>query len=434
MLDIQLIRRDPEFVASALLKRGVQFDLKKFNKLEETRRKVQVKTEKLQNEKNQIAKKIGLAKENKEPLETLLTQASQIPQDLENLNKELFEVQEEIKILLSSLPNLPDQDVPEGSSEEFNTEIKRFGNKPVFNFAPRDHSELGLSLGLDFESAANLSGSRFVFLKGPVARLHRALIQFMLDFQTNKNNYLECYTPYIVNKQTLFGTGQLPKFEEDLFSVKKGGQNREELLYLIPTAEVSLTNLVANKILSESDLPMLFTAHTPCFRSEAGSYGKDTKGLIRQHQFDKVEMVQIVQPDESARSLELMVSHAEDILKSLGLSYRVVLLSTGDMGFSASKTFDLEVWLPGQNAYREISSCSNCLDFQSRRMHAKFKKTQPNGKTKNIFVHTLNGSGLAVGRALVAVLENFQTESGSVLIPEVLQSYMNGETEIKPSV
>ena len=435
MIDIQLIRRDPDFVVKSLLKRGVEFDLKKFTNLELERKEIQVKSEALQNQKNQIAKKIGQCKSSGESIDLFLKEASQIPKDLDELNKKLSEVQNKISDWLGSLPNLPHVDVPEGKNEEFNLEIKKWGQIPQFEFKPKDHSELGVDLGLDFESASNLSGSRFVFLKGPVARLHRALVQFMLDYQTNKNNYLECYTPYIVNKKTLYGTGQLPKFEEDLFSVKKGGNlNKEESLYLIPTAEVSLTNLAANKIFSESDLPVRYTAHTPCFRSEAGSYGQDTKGLIRQHQFDKVEMVQIVKPEDSNAALDVMVTNAEDILKALGLSYRVVLLCTGDMGFSACKTFDLEVWLPAQNSYREISSCSNCSDFQARRMQAKVKNIMPNGKTKNQFVHTLNGSGLAVGRTLVAILENFQTENGTVLIPKVLHSYMNGENEIKPLI
>ena len=433
MIDIQLIRRDPDFVVKSLLKRGVEFDIKEFTNLEMARKDIQIKSETLQNQKNQIAKKIGQLKSSGESIDSLLTEAAQIPKYLDELNKKLFEIQNKISDWLSSLPNLPHHDVPEGKNEECNLEVKRWGQIPEFTFKPKEHSELGVDLGLDFESASDLSGSRFVFLKGPLARLHRALVQFMLDYQTSKNNYLECYTPYIVNKKTLYGTGQLPKFEEDLFSVKKGGDlDKEESLYLIPTAEVSLTNLAANKIFSASELPVRYTAHTPCFRSEAGSYGQDTKGLIRQHQFDKVEMVQIVNPEDSNDVLDDMVTNAEDILKSLGLAYRVVLLCSGDMGFSASKTFDLEVWLPAQNTYREISSCSNCSDFQARRMQARVKKTLPNGKTKNQFVHTLNGSGLAVGRTLVAILENFQTENGSVLIPDALHSYMNGETEIKP--
>ena len=435
MIDIQLIRRDPDFVVKSLLKRGVEFDLEEFTNLEIVRKDIQTKSEALQNQKNQLAKKIGQLKASGQPMDLLLEEASQIPKDLDQLNKKLSEVQNKISNLLGSLPNLPHNDVPEGKNEEFNVEIKKWGQIPQFSFMPKEHSELGVNLGLDFESASNLSGSRFVFLKGSVARLHRALVQFMLDYQTIQNNYLECYTPYIVNKKTLYGTGQLPKFEEDLFSVKKGGNlGKEESLYLIPTAEVSLTNLAANKIFSESELPIRYTAHTPCFRSEAGSYGQDTKGLIRQHQFDKVEMVQIVRPEDSNAVLDVMVTNAEDILKALGLSYRVVLLCCGDMGFSACKTFDLEVWLPAQNSYREISSCSNCSDFQARRMQARLKNIMPNGKIKNQFVHTLNGSGLAVGRTLVAILENYQTKDGTVLIPDSLHSYMNGETEIKPSI
>ncbi|OUW01012.1 MAG: serine--tRNA ligase [Betaproteobacteria bacterium TMED156] len=435
MIDIQLIRRNPEFVIESLKKRGVNFDIKQFKYLEELRKTLQIKSESLQNKKNLIAKQIGQAKAKGEPAESLLTEASMIPKKFEKINKELSQIQQKIKEWLVTLPNLPDEEVPIGKSEEFNKVVRKYGKIPEFKFTPKDHTEVGAGLGLDFDSASSLSGSRFAFLKGPLARLHRALVQFMLDFQTKKNHYLECYTPYIVNEKTLYGTGQLPKFEDDLFSVKKGGFDAGgETLYLIPTSEVSLTNLAADKIFSESDLPIRYTAHTPCFRSEAGSYGQDTKGLIRQHQFDKVEMVQIVLPNDSNQVLEQMVSNAEDILRSLNLSYRVMLLCSGDMGFSACKTFDIEVWLPAQNTYREISSCSNCSDFQARRMQARVKKIDANGKTRNEFVHTLNGSGLAVGRTLVAILENFQTENGTVLIPEALQKYMNNETEINPLV
>jgi seryl-tRNA synthetase len=328
-----------------------------------------------------------------------------------------------VQTLLLDVPNLPHVSVPVGRSSDDNLEVRRWGTPPVFGFPARDHVDLGGPLGLDFDTAAKLSGSRFALMKGPVARLHRALAQFMLDLQTSEHGYTECYTPYIVNRETLVGTGQLPKFEQDLFAAKKGGQEGEgEVLYLIPTSEVSLTNIVRGDILKEADLPLKLTAHTPCFRSEAGSYGKDTRGMIRQHQFDKVEMVQITTPERSYDTLEEMVGHAENVLKKLGLPYRVVLLCTGDMGFGAAKTYDLEVWLPAQNTYREISSCSNCEAFQARRMQTRYKS----GQGRIELVHTLNGSGLAVGRTLVAVLENYQRADGSVEIPEVLRSYLGG--------
>jgi seryl-tRNA synthetase len=331
-----------------------------------------------------------------------------------------------MEVWLSSIPNLPHDSVPVGSDEHGNVEVRRWGQPAAFDFSPKDHVDLGAPFGLDFEMGVKLTGSRFTVMKGPIARLHRALAQYMLDVQTGAHGYTECYTPYIVNADSLYGTGQLPKFEADLFAAKKGGQEGEgESLYLIPTSEVSLTNLVRGEILEEAQLPMRLTAHTPCFRSEAGSYGRDTRGMIRQHQFDKVEMVQVVKPEASYEALEQMVGHAEAILQGLGLPYRVMLLCTGDMGFGAAKTFDLEVWLPAQHTYREISSVSNCEAFQARRMQARVKRVE-GGKSKNEFVHTLNGSGLAVGRTLVAVLENYQQADGTVVVPEVLRPYMGG--------
>ena len=343
----------------------------------------------------------------------------------------LANIQERLQALLLGVPNLPHTSVPTGASSDDNLEVRRWGTPRTFDFAPRDHVDVGAPLGLDLETGAKLAGARFSLMRGPVARLHRALAQFMLDVQTQEHGYTECYTPYIVNAATLTGTGQLPKFEHDLFAVKKGGQEGEdagEALYLIPTSEVSLTNIVRDAILKEAELPLRFTAHTPCFRSEAGSYGKDTRGMIRQHQFDKVEMVQIAHPERSYDALEQMVGHAEAILQKLQLPYRVVLLCTGDMGFAAAKTYDLEVWLPAQNAYREISSCSNCEAFQARRMQARFR----NAQNKTELVHTLNGSGLAVGRTLVAVLENYQNADGSVTVPEALRPYLGGMATITP--
>jgi seryl-tRNA synthetase len=341
----------------------------------------------------------------------------------------LADIQARLSTLLLTAPNVPHASVPAGKSADDNVEVRRWGQPRSFDFAVRDHVDVGAPLGLDFDTATKLSGSRFALMKGPVARLHRALAQFMLDVQTRRHGYTECYTPYIVNADTLTGTGQLPKFEQDLFAAKKGGQEGEgEVLYLIPTSEVSLTNIVRGEILKEADLPLKLTAHTPCFRSEAGSYGKDTRGMIRQHQFDKVEMVQIAHPEKSYDALEQMVGHAEAILQALELPYRVVLLCAGDMGFGAAKTYDLEVWLPAQNTYREISSCSNCEAFQARRMQARFRNAQ--GRTE--LVHTLNGSGLAVGRTLVAVLENYQQADGSVLVPEALRPFIDGVERLTP--
>ena len=353
-----------------------------------------------------------------------------IPEQLKSLEAQLATVQSRLQGFLLDIPNVPHESVPDGRTPDDNVEVRRWGTPRDFGFAVRDHVDVGAPLGLDFETAAKMSGARFVVMRGPVARLHRALAQFMLDVQTGEHGYTECYTPYIVNRDALIGTGQLPKFRDDMFWVAKGGEGErgeKDELYLISTSEISLTNTVRGELLAESALPVKLTAHTPCFRSEAGSYGKDTRGMIRQHQFDKVEMVRIVHPAVSYDALEEMVVNAEAILQKLELPYRIVLLCTGDMGFGAAKTYDLEVWLPAQNAYREISSCSNCEAFQARRMQTRFRNAQ--GKTE--FVHTLNGSGLAVGRTLVAVLENYQQADGSVVVPEVLRRYMGGTTELR---
>jgi seryl-tRNA synthetase len=429
MIDIALLRKDIESVAARLRTRPYEFPVERFNALEAERKAVQVKTEELQARRNALSKQIGQLKSRGEDASALMAEAAAIPDQVKALETALADVQTRMQALLLDVPNLPHASVPVGKSSDDNVEVRRWGEPRAFDFVPKDHVDVGGALGLDFETAAKLSGARFVLMRGQVARLHRALAQFMLDVQTREHGYTECYTPYIVNAETLIGTGQLPKFEQDLFAAKKGGHEGEgEVLYLIPTSEVSLTNIVRGEMLRESDLPIRLTAHTPCFRSEAGSYGKDTRGMIRQHQFDKVEMVQITHPDRSYEAHEEMVRHAEVILQKLGLPYRVMLLCTGDMGPSATKTYDLEVWLPGQNTYREISSVSNCEAFQARRMQARFKNAQ--GKTE--LVHTLNGSGLAVGRTLVAVLENYQRSDGSVDVPEVLRPYMGGVDRLKP--
>ncbi len=423
MLDINQLRKDIDGVAARLMTRPYRLDVAAFNALEAERKQVQVATEDLQARRNALSKQVGALKSKGEDASAVLAEVGQIPDQVKALEAQLADIQARVQSLLLDAPNLPHASVPVGKSAEDNVEVRRWGDPKAFDFPVRDHVDLGAPLGLDFDTAAKLSGARFVVMKGPVARLHRALAQFMLDLQTTQHGYTECYTPYIVNRETLIGTGQLPKFEQDLFAAKKGGQEGEgEVLYLIPTSEVSLTNTVRGEILQEAELPLKLTAHTPCFRSEAGSYGKDTRGMIRQHQFDKVEMVQIAHPDKSYDALEEMVGHAEHVLRLLGLPYRVVLLCTGDMGFGAAKTYDLEVWLPAQNTYREISSCSNCEAFQARRMQTRFKNAQ--GRTE--LVHTLNGSGLAVGRTLVAVLENYQQADGSVVVPEVLRPYMGG--------
>ncbi len=428
MLDINLLRKDVNGVAERLRARGYEFDVEGFNVLEAERKAVQVQTEELQARRNALSKQIGALKSRGEDASAVMAEVGAIPQQVKDLEVQLGEIQARVNEFMLNVPNVPHASVPGGSSAEDNVEVRRWGTPHAFDFTPRDHVDVGAALGLDFEVAAKLSGSRFALLKGPVARLHRALAQFMLDTQTTEHGYTECYTPYIVNRDTLLGTGQLPKFRDDMFWVTKGGGEDREELYLISTSEISLTNTVRGDLLRESDLPMKLTAHTPCFRSEAGSYGKDTRGMIRQHQFDKVEMVQIAHPERSYEVLEEMVGHAEAILQKLGLPYRVVALCTGDMGFGAAKTYDLEVWLPGQNAYREISSVSNCEAFQARRMQTRFKNAQ--GKTE--LVHTLNGSGLAVGRTLVAVLENYQKADGSVVVPEVLRPYLGGLEALKP--
>jgi seryl-tRNA synthetase len=412
-----------------LRQRGFELDVATLQALEVDRKSVQTRTEELQARRNALSKQVGQAKARGEDASALMAESAQIPDQLKQLEQHLAEVQARQQQILMETPNLPHESVPAGRSPDDNVEVRRWGEPAHFDFTVKDHVDLGAQLGMDFEVAAKLSGARFVVLKGSLARLHRALAQFMLDVQTGEHGYTECYTPYVVNAATLTGTGQLPKFEPDLFAVRKGGQQGEsEALYLIPTSEVSMTNFVRDQILRESDLPLKLTAHTPCFRSEAGSYGKDTRGMIRQHQFDKVEMVQIANPAHSYEALEQMVGHAENILRKLELPHRVVALCMGDMGFAAAKTYDLEVWLPAQQTYREISSCSNCEAFQARRMQARFRNAQ--GRTE--LVHTLNGSGLAVGRALVALLENNQRADGSIAIPAVLRPYMAGLTELRP--
>ncbi|MBS1133752.1 MAG: seryl-tRNA synthetase [Burkholderiaceae bacterium] len=428
MLDTNLLRKDINGVADRLRARGYEFDVDGFNALEAERKSVQIRTEELQSRRNALSKQIGVLKSRGEDASAVMAEVGAIPQQVKELEVRLGDIQARLHEFMLNVPNVPHESVPPGASAEDNREVRRWGQPRAFDFAPRDHVDVGAPLGLDFEVAAKISGSRFVVLKGPVARLHRALAQFMLDTQTAEHGYTECYTPYIVNRDTLLGTGQLPKFRDDMFWVTKGGGEDKEELYLISTSEISLTNTVRGELLREADLPIKLTAHTPCFRSEAGSYGKDTRGMIRQHQFDKVEMVQIAHPERSYEVLEEMVGHAEAILQKLGLPYRVVALCTGDMGFGSAKTYDLEVWLPGQEAYREISSVSNCEAFQARRMQTRFKNAQ--GKTE--LVHTLNGSGLAVGRTLVAVLENYQQADGSVVVPEVLEAYMGGAEVLRP--
>ena len=442
MLDINLLRKDLSSAIARLetRKRPQAFlNVEAFQALEAERKTCQMRTEELQNQRNNLSKQIGQLKAKGEDASAVMAQVSASKTELESMATRLDQIQTELQALLLAVPNLPHESVPEGAGEAGNVEVRKWtpaqglgGVPAAFAFAAKDHVDVGEPLGLDFEAGTKLTGSRFTVMKGPLARMHRALSQFMLDLQTQQHGYTECYVPYIVNADSLRGTGQLPKFEEDLFAAKKGGQEGEAenaALYLIPTSEVPLTNLVRDEIVAEADLPMRLTAHTPCFRSEAGSYGRDTRGMIRQHQFDKVEMVQIVHPDKSYEALEEMTGHAEAVLQALGLPYRVMLLCTGDMGFGSSKTYDLEVWLPAQNTYREISSVSNCEAFQSRRMQARFK----NAQGKNEFVHTLNGSGLAVGRTLVAVLENYQREDGSVAVPAALQPYMGGLTVLTPA-
>jgi len=424
MLDPKIIRANPEDVAAQLLKKKYVFPVAAFQALEEQRREVQVKTENLQNERNTRSKSIGKAKASGQDIAPLLAQVNDLGEQLESAKSTLADINEKLDDILLGVPNLPNADVPEGVDEEDNVEVRRWGNIPEFDFDPQDHIELGsVDAGMDFESAAKLTGSRFVVLKGRVARLHRALIQFMLDTHIVDHGYEEIYVPYMVNRESLMGTSQLPKFEEDLFKVPFGDRD----YYLIPTAEVPVTNMVRDEIIDEAALPLKFTAHTPCFRSEAGASGRDTRGLIRQHQFEKVEMIQMVKPQDSWQALEDMTGHAENILQKLELPYRVINLCGGDLGFAAAKTYDIEVWVPAQNKYREISSCSNTLDFQARRMKARFRNAET---AKPELLHTLNGSGLAVGRTLVAVLENHQNADGSINIPKALQPFMGGVSSI----
>jgi seryl-tRNA synthetase len=424
MLDPKLLRAELEETAAKLARRGFTLNTEQFNELEERRKVIQVRTQELQSERNSRSKEIGQAKARGEDIQPLLDQVANLGEQLKQSESELRELQVEIDQLLLGIPNLPDDSVPAGDDEDANIEIRRWGEPRSFSFEARDHVDLGDHDGLlDFEAASKITGSRFVVMRGAMARLHRALIQFMLDTHTGEHGYQEIYVPYMVNSDSLQGTGQLPKFEEDLFKLTS-----EQGYYLIPTAEVPVTNLARDEIIEENHFPQRYVCHTPCFRSEAGAYGKDTRGLIRQHQFEKVELVQMVRPEDSWQALEELTGHAETILKKLDLPYRVVTLCTGDLGFSSSKTYDLEVWLPGQSKYREISSCSNFLDFQARRMKARWRNPET-GKPE--LLHTLNGSGLAVGRTLVAVIENYQDEQGRIHIPEALQAYMGGQTVIE---
>ena len=438
MIDPQILRKDLAGAASALARRGYVLDVAAFSQLEAERKTVQTETEQLQSQRNALSKQIGMAKGKGENADALMAEVAKIAAGLDSGAKRLEEIQAALHDWLLTIPNIPHATVPQGSNADANVEVRRWGDPASFAFEVKDHVDVGAGLGLDFETATKITGSRFALMRGDIARLHRALAQYMLDTHTQNHGYEECYTPYIVNADSMRGTGQLPKFADDLFAVTKGGAPAEgepaqETLYLIPTSEVSLTNIVRDVILEPAQLPMKLTAHTPCFRSEAGSYGRDTRGMIRQHQFDKVEMVQIVDPDQSYVALEEMLGHAENILKGLELPYRVMALCTGDMGFGAAKTYDLEVWLPSQNTYREISSVSNCEAFQARRMQARVRRVGEGGKARPEPVHTLNGSGVAVGRALVAVLENNQQADGSVRVPRVLQPYMGGKSLLSPA-
>ena len=418
MLDPRLIRNELEATAEQLARRGLQLDTEQIATLEARRKDLQVAAEQLQSERNSRSKSIGKAKAAGEDIQPLLDEVADLGDRLKQAQEDLNSVQSELQQIILGIPNIPASDVPEGNDEEDNREERSWGTPPEFSFEPKDHVDLGVALGMNFEAAAKLTGSRFVTLQGKMARLQRALTQFMLNTHSKEHGYTEIYVPYMVNADSLQGTGQLPKFEDDLFKLQG-----EMEYYLIPTAEVPVTNMVRDEIIEDGDMPMRWVAHTPCFRSEAGSYGKDTRGMIRQHQFEKVEMVQIVRPEESQQALEELTAHAETILQKLELPYRVVTLCTGDLGFSSTKTYDLEVWLPGQNAYREISSCSNFGDFQARRMQARWRNPET-GKPE--LVHTINGSGLAVGRTLVAVVENYQQEDGSIRVPDALRHYMGG--------
>ncbi len=431
MLDISLLRKDlPQVIARLERRKSPQpfLDVDRFVALESERKTSQTRTEDLQATRNTLSKQIGAAKARGADAAALLAQVGGIGEDLTRSAERLDAIQAELSQMLMGVPNLPQDDVPLGADDGDNLEVRRWGTPREFDFPVRDHVDVGTPLGLDFDTGALMSGSRFTLLRGPMARLHRALAQFMLDLQTVEHGYTECYTPYIVNREILEGTGQLPKFRDDMFRVSRGGDASEAEQYLISTSEITLTNTVRDRVLAASELPIRLTAHSPCFRSEAGSAGRDTRGLIRQHQFDKVEMVQITTPDASDAALEAMVGHAEAVLQRLGLPYRVVLLCGGDLGFGAAKTYDLEVWIPAQAAYREISSCSNMEAFQARRMRARYKTAQG----KNELVHTLNGSGLAVGRTLVAVIENGQQPDGSVVVPEVLRPYLGGVERLRP--
>jgi seryl-tRNA synthetase len=440
MLDVQLLRSDLAGVAKRLSDRGVKLDRAGFESLESKRKAVQTETQELQARRNQLSKQIGQLKSKGEDATTLVAEVNAQADRLKTLERGLESIQEDLAQYLLDIPNVPHESVPVGKSADDNVEMRKVGTPRRFGFPIKDHVDVGVPLGLDFDSATKISGARFVLMKGDVARLHRAIAQFMLDIHVREHGYTEIYAPYIVNDVTMTGTGQLPKFESDLFRVDFGNAGsvaepggappaQQRKWYLIPTAEVPVTNIVRGEILPLEELPLKFVCHTPCFRSEAGSYGKDTRGMIRQHQFDKVELVQVAHPEKSYDALEELTGHAENVLKRLGLPYRVVTLCTGDMGFAAAKTYDIEVWLPAQKAYREISSCSNFEAFQARRMQARFR----NEKGRNELVHTLNGSGLAVGRTLVAILENYQESDGSVVVPEVLRPYMGETRAIKPS-
>ncbi len=423
MLDPKLLRNDLQLVAEKLKRRNFQLDVEAISQLEEKRKTIQIRTQELQNERNVISKSIGKAKAAGDDIQPLLDQVANMGEELKQAEAQLAELQNELQDIYLGIPNLLHDDVPDGNNEDDNVEIRQWGELPQFDFDVKDHVDLGENKGwLDFETASKLTGSRFMLLSGPLAKLHRALIQFMLDLHTNEHGYEEVYVPYLVNADSLHGTGQLPKFSEDLFALKG-----EHEYYLIPTAEVPVTNMLRGEIVESERLPLKFTAHTPCFRSEAGSYGRDTRGLIRQHQFEKVEMVQFIKPEDSYEALESLTRHAETVLQKLDLPYRLVSLCSGDVGFSAAKTYDLEVWLPGQQKYREISSCSNFESFQSRRMQARWRNPET-GKPE--LLHTINGSGLAVGRTLVAIMENGQDHEGNIHIPEVLQAYMGGQQKI----
>ena len=436
MLDIQLLRSDLHAVARRLADRGYALDVATFEQLEARRKQMQVETQDLQARRNQLSKQVGQAKAKGEDASALMAEVSSQAERLKHLESELQAVQEQLIQFLLNVPNVPHESVPSGRSAEDNPEQRRWGVPRDFDFPVKDHVDIGAGMGeLDFDTAAKIAGARFALMKGGLARLHRAIAQFMLDVHTREHGYTEVYVPYLVNAASMRGTGQLPKFEEDLFKVPRmaseaeGKTARDASLYLIPTAEVPVTNIVRDEIVPGAQLPLKFVCHTPCFRSEAGSYGKDTRGMIRQHQFDKVELVQVIRPEDSYAALEALTGHAESILQRLELPYRVVTLCTGDMGFSAAKTYDIEVWLPGQNTYREISSCSNFEAFQARRMQARFR----NDKGRTEFVHTLNGSGLAVGRTLVAIMENYQRADGGIDVPTALQPYMGGLLAIQRS-